>query len=637
MFGKLIPGVGGSAQKDISKDINESVKTLSYLARAEKYFDLELKKDGKVTKPLLRIVDVIEPLRKIFALSQKLEKGTAPEQFEINALNSSDEIVEVVNDILSLSPKGLVSSDKVVLAKLGSRLDELKKITAKPADMPAKPVEEVKPKKQRNKAYSGKLFGQKIAVREENDEKPEAEENEEPPMEIPDSFFEYKPTPEPVAVPEPESTSNITPLPPQRNIVDEWIIPEPETELLAKQLFEPDPGPQLKVISDPDSKPQPEPVNIAQDTLQINDESFWSDEKLEEPLDWDLPTPRPIMDSQLDVNEAAVEEDAPIVQEYYESGVHEPAPPPVENVTPHKFQSMAHAEEIPTPAQDTPKPVRTYNLPQKYFATSYAGMNLQEAAEIIADLASNPANKDIVLMEHSSSVKPVKLGNEIIGDLLAIAPIADSFETGSEITDKAHLAVLNHADKIISICRDIANIKVDGFDKRKQKLFEKFLQNDIRKTTELAKIAYPEFFSSADTKGEITSNSLLDFADVILEFASETGDKLFAELMSQIVVQIALYAEHNDLRLKFDLVTKKNKLHAETQKLESRSEIAALRSVTFVPKIARHAQDVLSADSITDKQNFAVDKALEILQLIYVHARDNYSAEMQNFYTNKPA
>ena len=280
---------------------------------------------------------------------------------------------------------------------------------------------------------------------------------------------------------------------------------------------------------------------------------------------------------------------------------------------------------------------KEFNLPQKYFATSYAGMNLQEAAEIIQELANDPANLEIIMLEHASRVKPVAEGKEIIGDLLAIAPIADSFETGTEISDKKHLSVLKDAERIISICKDIANIKVEGFDRRKQKLFEKFIPEDIKKTVEWAKVAYPEVFSTGDFQGETVSDILLDLSDIIIAHAEETGDKLFAELLSQVVSQIVLYSEHNDLRLKFDIVSKKNRLNSNPQPLQSRSEVAVLRAITFVPKIARQGHEILLSDHLSDRERDTLNKSLDILQLAYVHARDNYSAEINSFYDNKAA
>ena len=127
MFGKS----KSSSSATITKDINESIKTLSYLARAEKYFDLELKKNGQTTKPLLKIVDIIEPLRKIGETTQKIGKGqkiTESEATQIFAPAQVSQIIEVANDILALNPKGLVSSDKTALSKLDDRLTQASKL-----------------------------------------------------------------------------------------------------------------------------------------------------------------------------------------------------------------------------------------------------------------------------------------------------------------------------------------------------------------------------------------------------------------------------------------------------------------------------------------------------------------------------
>ncbi len=591
MFGKS----KSSSSATITKDINESIKTLSYLARAEKYFDLELKKNGQTTKPLLKIVDIIEPLRKIGEATQKIGKGQKITESEATRLFASEQIsqiIEVANDILALNPKGLVSSDKTALSKLDDRLTQASKLAGVSVSREKSTEETLQPKTKR---------GVETAAKKAAEAKQEA---------VPATAAETK-------KPAKQTADN------ENNIAAATVAAAaPVTVDEAK---------------DEEEYSQPEPVRSDRPSAAGD----WPQEELKRPLQWE--------------NRAAATTDFRRIDEAAEQFAPAPQPEPVSPTNWQQEQQPVAEEAYNQPEQEQyeeetqsqpaqsqkvvplNKARKEFNLPQKYFATSYAGMNLQEAAEIISELANDPANMEIIMLEHASRVKPVAEGKEIIGDLLAMAPIADSFETGTEITDKKHLSVLKDAERIISVCKDIANVKIEGFDRRKQKLFEKFIPEDISKTVELAKIAYPEVFSTGDVRGDMVSDILLDLSDIFIAHSDETGDKLFADLLSQVVTQIVLYAEHSDLRLKFDIVTKKNKLNSTPQPLNSRSEVAVLRALTFVPKIARQAQDVLASENLSPRERDMVMKSLEILQLAYVHARDNYSAEINSFYDNKAA
>jgi len=567
MFGKT---KSNSSAATITKDINESIKTLSYLARAEKYFDLELKKNGQTTKPLLKIVDIIEPLRNIGETTQKLGKGQKlpdGDASRIFAGNQISQIIEVANDILALNPKGLVSSDKTALSKLDERLTQASKLAGVPYSG-EKTEETLLPKTKRGLESAAQKAADAEAAQTATNE-------------------------------------NIAEAPTATSAQDN------------------------EDLSHPDDAP-PEPVRSDRPSAAGD----WPQEELKRPLQWEN---RATASSDF----RRIEEPSPFAPEPQPQAQNYNQPAPTASYAPQEEQYEETTESQPTQSQKVVplKQARkeVYNLPQKYFATSYAGMNLQEAAEIISDLVNNPANLEIVMLEHASRVKPVAEGREIIGDLLAIAPIADSFETGTEINDKKHLSVLKDADRIISICKDIANVKIEGFDRRKQKLFEKFIPEDIKKTVELAKIAYPEVFSTGDVRGDVVSDILLDLSDIFIAHSEESGDKLFGDLLSQVVTQIVLYAEHNDLRLKFDVVSKKHRLNSTPQPLNSRSEVAVLRAITFVPKIARQAQDILLSNSLGERERDMLTKSLEILQMAYVHARDNYSAEISSFYDNKAA
>lgn len=663
MFGKSKTGSSASA---ISKDINESIKTLSYLARAEKYFDLELEKNGQSTKPLLKIVDIIEPLRQIGDATQKLGKGQKLTPVAQEAFEKTDEIVDVANDILALNPKGLVSSDKMALSNLAQRLSDARKLAG--IDSNSESSEDVlMPKAKRGrppKKVEDRLADVAASTNNASDfgDEPVAKQKPVQPRQLLEQQQRQEQEYDSAYAPAgnqfgQQNQASSSPAMNWPNInfdqQQQWQgnnfakaqeeEPAPENSYSQPQYSQPQYSQQQQEeprqqYYQPENFSQPgyQPQQFGQQQEQQNSEydfrrkGGYGQETYSQTRQEEQPQAQQSQAQQSQAQQQQYSQQQPQQQQRQQQYAQ-----PSYQPEPQNNQNNYEPEQKVVPLNKTKK--ENFGLPQKYFATSYAGMNLQEAAEIISNLADNPENLEIVMLEHASRVKPIAEGKEIIGDLLAIAPIADSFETGTEITDKKHLSVLKDADRIISICRDIATVKVEGFDKRKQKLFEKFVPHDIKRTVELAKIAYPEVFSSADAQGETVSNTLLDFSDIILEYASQNDDKLFAELLSQVVTQIVLYSEHNDLRMKFDIITKKNKLNANTQPISSRSEIAVLRAITFIPKIARHAHEILASDDLNDKQRETVARSLDILQLAYIHARDNYSAEIQSFYDNKAA
>lgn len=604
MFGKS----KSSSSAVITKDINESIKTLSYLARAEKYFDLELKKNGQTTKPLLKIVDIIEPLRKIGDATSKIGKGQKiadAEAKQVFATSQINQIIEVANDILALNPKGLVSSDKTALSKLEERLGQAAKLVG--VNYQGRAAEETLQPKTRagieaaaQKAEEAQTASNENIEEESSNVTPINSQTSKEPIFTDDEDLSVEDIVRPGA---PSAAGGF----PQEELKKplQW---ENRTPAAASQEFR-------KVTEEASQAQYPEPQQPARSSYEP---------QVESKVNWAAETPAPAPQPQIQPQSYS----QPVQESRYE---------PVQEPVAQSNHSQNTQSQKVVPLNTNKARKETFNLPQKYFATSYSGMNLQEAAEIISELADNPANLEIVMLEHASRVRPIAEGKEIIGDLLALAPIADSFETGTEITDKKHLSVLKDAERIISVCKDIATVNVEGFDRRKQKLFDKFLPEDIRKTVEWAKIAYPEVFSTGDGRGDTVSETLLDLADILNAHSSKSSDKDFSDLLSQVVTQIVLYAEHTDLRLKFDIVTKKNKLNSNPQPLNSRSEVAVLRAITFVPKIARQAQDILLSDNLNPQERDIVNKSLDILQLAYLHARDNYSAEISSFYDNKAA
>lgn len=325
----------------ISKDLNESIKTLSYLARAEKYFDLELNKNGQNTKPLLRIVDIIEALRRIHELTQQLEQGHPVPESAKSWFTKTPEIMDVVYDIMALNPKGLVTSDKVVLGKLAYSLEEARRLAG----------------------FAPVSLGSPNRVEEESA------------FLIPKSpvVQPAAPAPAPQAIqaeaqapkPQPSLAEQFqTPAPAAPSYVEEPIMPRAEYKLEAKQ----------------------EPKQEARQEY-----------KLDQPLEWEN-----------NINFEEAEQAAAKISEEQ---------PEAKETKKKKVVSIKQSKK------DTASSAKS-NLPQKYFATSYAGMNLQEGAEIVYDLAENPDNLEIVLLEHASRVKPVAQAKEIASDLFAIAPIA---------------------------------------------------------------------------------------------------------------------------------------------------------------------------------------------------------------------
>ena len=524
-------GIFNKGNNSISKDIKEALKTLSYLARSEKYFDLEIIKNGARVKPLLRIVDIIDPLRQISDITQRIEKDLYVEKPKLEAFRYVSEITEVCADILALNPKGLISSDRNYLARLPERLLHAKNLAGAPDFSPIAITSPAPTPEAGAEDGFGRLKSQRLENTIE--------------------FVESRAIN--VGLNENQVTSTFTPT----------ALPEVE--------FDEEVSLEVAVVAET---------------------------KTEAP-------------AKTAATKVAVEE-------------------PVAEAEEEKEETKV----VPISRQKKGKKM-TFNT--KYFATSYAGMNLQEAADIISELASVPANLTLVLKEHASTVKPVAQGKDIVADLMTIAAIADSFENGVEVEDKKQITVLKSADKIITICRDIAALEAEGLDKRKQKLLDRFIPQDIQKTLELAKVGYPEAFSATDASGELAAPILLDFADLLQSRADDVDDEVFTKLLAQNLYQVAAYASHNQIKLKFDIITKKNKLNSKVKALSTREEKALVRAVSFVPYIARQSQEVLTLKGLKEDEAATVTKSLELLQLIYVHARDNFSAEATEGGKNKAA
>jgi hypothetical protein len=513
----------------VAKEIKEALKTISYLSRAEKYYDLELNKNGKTTKPLLQTIDIVDPLRLIADAVAKFEKGKTDVDAQTqNAFKRCDEIAALAQDILLLNPKTLVSSDKAVLTKLGDYLVEARVMY-------------------------------KAATQQELEE-PIAEQT-------PAGFEEILAQSAPV------------------------ITPKIEPELYAPSVVTYQPAAQVAPVAE-EATPAVEAVK-EEAQYEAPAQAAYEAPKAEEPKAEEKPVEQPKSIEELQAVEFEVEK------------------PKVVSINKTKKEKN--------------------NMTEKYFATSYAGMNLQEAADIIEALASDKNNLGLVLIEHASEVKPVAQGKEIVAELRALAPIADSFENSTEIENKKALATLKEADRLITICRDIAALSIDGFDKRKQKLLDRFVPQDIAKLAELARVGYPEIFTATDVSGEAIANYLYDLADLLQTNSRELDDELFARALSQIIVQVAQYAEINSLKFKFDMISKKNKVNGKVQELEKRSDIAILRSVTFVPQIARQIRDLEASQRISTENRELIEQALELLQLSYIHARDNYSTTFKDF------
>ncbi len=571
----------------LSKELKEVLKTLSFLARAEKYYDLELNKNGKMTKPLLQIIDVIEPLRQIVEATVKLEKGKT--DIDPNAKYSFariDEITELSKDILRLNPRVLVSSDKAILIRVGDYLLEAKMLFAGArTQFEDQPPQQAQPQN----TYQPQNFGQRQAQPQpayqpqHNQFAPQAPAQQSP--------FAYNPAPQQQVVQPPQQPAQ--PQAPQYAQPAASNYNSPFGSPFAQNQIPPFPEPQPIQQQPQQPAYEPAPSFASQDYGQPEQE------------------PQPIQPKTKAKSRAVVSNEI----EDVEFEIEEPKVISITKSKKEKYGSKASEKAANA----------------KYFATSYAGMNLQEAADIIGSLASSKQNLNLVLIEHASEVRPVALGKEIIDDLRALAPIADALESGNEVENRRSVAILKDADRMATICRDIASLSIEGFDKRKQKLLERFVPYDILQLAQLARTAYPDVFNATDVTGEAIASYLYDVADLLQDNSDELDDELFARALAQVVVQVAQYAEINQIKSKFDIITKRNKLIGKAKPLEKRHELAILRAMTFIPQIARQVQELEGSQNISIENRELIEKTLELLQLAYLHARENYTAVIGEF------
>ena len=79
------------------------------------------------------------------------------------------------------------------------------------------------------------------------------------------------------------------------------------------------------------------------------------------------------------------------------------------------------------------------------------------------------------------------------------------------------------------------------------------------------------------------------------------------------------------------------KLHSKPKIFDSKITVAWLRSVTFVPEIARHSYEVMEMPMINEPEVATLQRGLELLHLAYIDVRDKYAAELRDFIYSKPA
>ncbi len=514
-----------------AKDIKEATKILSYLGRAEKYFDLELVKKGRPVKPLLQIADIIDPLRQIAEVAQRVENDDPLPAYSAEAFEAAERICEVTDDIITLNPRGLVSSDKATLTRLRENIN---------------------------------VIQQRAAV--------------DPTFNKPASAAQAQP-----------ATAAATEQPQESfRIVDAYKFPEQQESQLSYNY---------ELSQKPVSNFYQEPAN-----------SFYE----------------PEFGSSQNYNERfslASAEQQFAHQNYQQQ-------PQSQQQSQGQNTNGGEAKIY----QIHPVKREQGNLANNYLATTYPGMNLQEAADIIEELARNPKNHNVVLLEHASQTKPIPLGVDIIEDLRALAPIADAIENSTEIVNKEPIKLLSKAEQIITICTDISALSIDGLDVRKKKLLGKFIRQDISKLAAVARNAYPEAFSpTTDNFGELTTNTLVDFAELLSNKARYHEERMYAEILALISYQIAEYANYNEIRTKFDVLIKKNRINSSPKVFDTKIKMAWLRAVTYVPQIARHSQEIAALPQTNDFERRLIEKSLEILQLAYIEARDKYASYLQDF------
>lgn len=540
-----------------AKDIKEATKILSYLGRAEKYFDLELVKNGRPVKPLLMIADIIDPLRQISEVAARVENNSPLPHYSAEAFENAARICEVCDDIIALNPRGLVASDKATLTRLKSNIAAVQEKAALDPDFAdGAPQTREQPVQQSQAPQpQPQVFAQAVQAQQQ--------------------------APQPAAY---QAEFNA-------RVVEQYQFP------------------QEPVYAAAGNKP-----------MTYNYEAPAQPQFYGEPQAYEQNFSNQNFNDRYSVTDRGEQHRFNDGQDYAPQGYQQPAQP----------QQQAGQLQEAKIYQIHPAKREADIGGESYLATTYPGMNLQEAANIISELAGNSKNHSLVLLEHSSQIKPISLAIDIIDDLRALAPIADAIENASEIANKEPIRILSRADQIITICNDVSSLSIDGLDLRKKKLLSKFVKQDLLKLAHVARAAYPEAFSpTTDNFGELVTNTLVDFAELLTAKARLHEDKLYADILALVSYQIAEYANYNEIRTKFDVLIKKNRINSNPKVFDNKIKMAWLRAVTYVPQIARHAQEISAMQNTNEFERRLIEKSLEILQLAYIEARDKYASYLQ--------
>lgn len=350
----------------------------------------------------------------------------------------------------------------------------------------------------------------------------------------------------------------------------------------------PPPMPEHFVIPEPVLKPaarKPEPVAAPAPEIQII-------------YPQDIPSVAPVIEPA--APEIPVSSIPPIP----------PAPPVIQPV------SAIHIQE----------PLRQF---QKYYPTSFAGMNFGEAADIIELLAGFPEDLDLILEQNGSTTQPVRSGVAIVPALRALARLADDLEMGG-VKDVNQLAPLKQAEAIDASCKDIAMLEPPHLDIRKKAVLQRYVGEYLHKITKLARQSYPGFFSQSSEDGEPVAIILYRLAKLLRDLAAHGKDNLYGELIAQVVTQIAFYAERNQLKTKLNLVTNQHNLTFSKADMNTLVDKASLQAMLFIPAIARHCMDVCGNLHYIEHRTEidSIEEGMRFLQLTYINARTHFPETM---------